>query len=398
MLKICKYSLIGTLHFFLSISVYAQKEILKIEINPETVQSGTLKLSDLVQSAEYIPLETTDDCLIGGISKFDISDHYILVGCYKSTSVYLFNRNGRFIRKIGNAGQGPSEYLQINYLRINETKNELAVFDYTKVIFYDLSGKHLKTQDLVLDQDLYLDYSNDRLVTGIPSGFFSNKKYSVYRLYDIKPTGIKSLGEQVPAQRVVVDGNKYGKVALATYSPPVRSYIFNNQLHVYELTLNDTVYAVGNDNAFRPCYLLSAGKYAITAEMRADIMKFADHTFNSVALFSTFETQQYIMVHYMYKKKLYFDYYDKSEKLIKRVQSDKGIPNDYDGGLDFWPFRWPGSQVNKRMCQFYEAHEFEDKKPKTQGLKGPKSAIQITKSFYKKSPEDNPVLVIYNIK
>ena len=83
---------------------------------------------------------------------------------------------------------------------------------------------------------------------------------------------------------------------------------------------------------------------------------------------------------------------------MKRIQSDKGIPNDYDGGLDFWPFRWPSSQRNKRMCQFYEAHEFEGKKPKEQGLRGPKSAIQKVKSFYKISPEDNPVLVIYNMK
>lgn len=397
MIEICRRSLIGVL-FIWGLSAYAQTGIPTIGIDPKTEQPGALKLSDLVQSAEYIPLETTDDCLIGGVSHFDISDRYIVVGCYKSTSVYLFGRDGRFIRKIGRAGQGPAEYLQINYLRIDEAKNELAVFDYTKVIFYDLSGKHLRTQKLVIDQDLYLDYSGDRLVTGIPSGFFSNKKYSVYRLYDIKPTGIKPLGERIPAQTVVVDGDKYGKVALATYSPPVCSYIFDDRLHVYELTLNDTVYTVEKDNTFKPCFILSVGKYAITAEMRADIMKFADNTYNSVALFSVFETQQYVMIYYMYRKKLYYEYYDKSQKQMKRIQSDKGIPNDYDGGLDFWPFRWPSSQRNKRMCQFYEAHEFEGKKPKEQGLRGPKSAIQKVKSFYKISPEDNPVLVIYNMK
>lgn len=62
-------------------------------------------LSGLVESVEYVALETPNNCLIGYIARFDVSKDFILVWCSKSNSIYLFKRNGKFITKIGNRGR-----------------------------------------------------------------------------------------------------------------------------------------------------------------------------------------------------------------------------------------------------------------------------------------------------
>lgn len=62
-------------------------------------------------SIEVIKLETTDSCLIGFINKISFTDKYILVSDARvSQKIYLFDKEGKFIRYISNKGSGPGEY------------------------------------------------------------------------------------------------------------------------------------------------------------------------------------------------------------------------------------------------------------------------------------------------
>jgi len=154
--------------FFVFLSImqanFSQQPV-SININPVNTSKGKLVLGDLIESMEYIPLETKNNCLIGKISYFDISKNYILIFCSQTKAVYLFRRDGRFVRRIGSTGQGPEEYLSLNGVFIDETKNELILCSFNKHLFFNLSGKFLRMISHQITQTpLWMYYNNQRMV------------------------------------------------------------------------------------------------------------------------------------------------------------------------------------------------------------------------------------------
>ena len=68
----------------------------------------------LITVKKIIPLETDEWCLIGAIDKIIIKDNrLIIVDISKTSSVFCFDYNGKFIKKIFNIGKGVGEYLSI---------------------------------------------------------------------------------------------------------------------------------------------------------------------------------------------------------------------------------------------------------------------------------------------
>ena len=82
-----------------------------------------LKMSDVVDSICYVSLETDTVCLVGQIDKLIPMDTaFIVVDKDIARSIYVFNREGRFIRKIGKSGPGPEEYLGIEDVCLDQEK------------------------------------------------------------------------------------------------------------------------------------------------------------------------------------------------------------------------------------------------------------------------------------
>lgn len=73
----------------------------------------TLKVSYFADTVIYIPLEMTSESVVGTIKHLWINDLYILVHC-RDIPLLLFQRDGKFVRKIGKIGRGPGEYNGIN--------------------------------------------------------------------------------------------------------------------------------------------------------------------------------------------------------------------------------------------------------------------------------------------
>jgi len=92
-------------------SLFGQKTI---KLDPKQMLDGDLQLSDIVESIEYVPLETSSYCLLKTITPhhFVLTENYILINNQKA--IYLFNRSGKFIAQIGRIGQGPGEYLEVS--------------------------------------------------------------------------------------------------------------------------------------------------------------------------------------------------------------------------------------------------------------------------------------------
>lgn len=101
---------------------------------------------DYFDTVRYIPLETTDDALIGEVTKLYLTQENILVFDQKTMSLFLFDARGRFVRKIGNKGEGPDEYMYINDVQLDAKHGLVYVHERirNRIYIYDLSGKLLE--------------------------------------------------------------------------------------------------------------------------------------------------------------------------------------------------------------------------------------------------------------
>lgn len=91
---------------------------------------------------EYIPLETNDEFVNQGYVQA-VGEKYIIVSNYrKDGDIFVYNRNGKAIRKINHKGQGGKEYISFRTITLDEENNELFVNDHyaKKIVVYDLEG------------------------------------------------------------------------------------------------------------------------------------------------------------------------------------------------------------------------------------------------------------------
>ena len=77
----------------------------------EAIRTETpVSLKEDVASVSYVPLETADSCLISNVSNLVMDDEFIFVENGKTQQIFQFTREGKFVRQLGRAGNGPEEY------------------------------------------------------------------------------------------------------------------------------------------------------------------------------------------------------------------------------------------------------------------------------------------------
>lgn len=113
-----------------------------IILNLEKDVKDTLLYSLFVDSISYIQLETVDDCLIGKVRDVIIADSFIFVLDRNPSAIYIFNRSGKYLRKIDRKGEGPGEYPLIYQFTYNKKRQSISVYSTLvyKIIEYDLYG------------------------------------------------------------------------------------------------------------------------------------------------------------------------------------------------------------------------------------------------------------------
>ena len=93
---------------------YSEDGVTVIPMNAQ--QGDVLNLSDFAESIELIPLETTDDCLIGWIPEIIATENYyymISAVGYDFQKLYVYDKQGKFVRQISSRGQGGNEFLEV---------------------------------------------------------------------------------------------------------------------------------------------------------------------------------------------------------------------------------------------------------------------------------------------
>lgn len=80
--------------------------------------NNSINLSEFADSITYIPLEMTEGSIVGACPNVRVTKNYIIVDDYQSNgdgSLKLFDRTGKFIRKVGHFGRDPQGYSDWDY-------------------------------------------------------------------------------------------------------------------------------------------------------------------------------------------------------------------------------------------------------------------------------------------
>ncbi len=145
--------LIGLSILFLNSCYNNEKEIINskvetISVNPK--EEGAIIASEIIEDISFVPLETNRISILGDIDKIIYHNyHFYILDRFKQKAIFVFDKNGKFLNKIGVLGNGPGEFNDPADFIINNS-SIIEVLDrfHKKKIYFDLNGKYLNEKKI----------------------------------------------------------------------------------------------------------------------------------------------------------------------------------------------------------------------------------------------------------
>ncbi|TCD00921.1 6-bladed beta-propeller [Pedobacter psychroterrae] len=135
--------------------------VVELRIDPANSYGGSA--SEVFESAEYIPLETTRESIFGSIDQMEVTDQYFIILDKNTNSILLFTKEGKYHAKVAGGSINANRENAIYSFNVNKWKKEIVYYKGSrtgsKYIIYDFNGKKLKEEPFDYKKDPYLsDY------------------------------------------------------------------------------------------------------------------------------------------------------------------------------------------------------------------------------------------------
>jgi len=338
-----------------------------------------LKTSDFGKTIRYIPLETTDDGVVGNNPIIKVLNDYIVMEFQSPRSCLLFDKkDGSFIAKIGNVGQGPNEYSDI--FSWTDEKEEFMYFKRApgQLLKFDMKGNFcgniaFSTPPGLADFYLFTDSDIIGYFIGLgPThpfslGFFDqegNLNDTIPLLY---PRFQIDAGE-VEGVSVIRNGissyGNWGKAGLIfiNYKNDTRQIIAANVARMWKNNGNirfkedyvDTLYTV-SDNQLVPSIIFNTGKYHWPLEEITN----KKNTNERICITDVSENDNFVFFQcikglHSNESALYNGLYDKKTGKTKLGNNNVAITDDL---TQFMPFIPLGISTSGEFVSYVEAYK-----------------------------------------
>lgn len=392
------------LSIFIAISLFACNQSSKTDngIDLSMLNSDNiLKLSSLYDSISYIKLETTPECLIGSIKKIIPFANQYFIFDEEYSNIFIFDAKGKFLKKIGEKGTGPNEYVKIDDICFDQTKNRLFVLDNrrNRIQVYDNRGEALYHIALAF-KTYEIEYlSGNRILCY--NGFKANnelkrdEKYPLITLIDAdngkKLSSNTYFSDKIQSQEVVApfsatSTNGTSVSVFNTLTSTISVFHENGEVNEYILNFG------AEDSQAREKYISILHEKQLNAY---DVISGGEHQPDYTLIISVFKEKEYfyiLAVNYI-KKKQYFIRYNLNTSNCIYAKSSTVNPfiNDIDNGK---ALLIPNSMENGKAYGYISAlslcyHAENNDSIHSESLK---YIVEHTKE------EDNPILFIATLK
>lgn len=358
------------------LSVSAQKPVVINLAKAISESPKEIMLNELASDIRYVPLETTDDCLMN-------NEFYIMQYTGEdiiTSGIFHFDKNGKFLNKIGSKGQGPEEYLQ-GLFAFGDWKNKLLyVQNWTTLTCYGFDGTFVRSVPTPqlnmgaagLFDENHILYSND---------IYYADKANPIQLYMVDSQN----GKTVSKWRGHLEENKkYGMILTS------RDFMYNydNSLF-YKPALENVIFKILSPKKRQLVYKFDcSGKDIDVSADEVDPKK----RFQFLSVYWAKETAQYLFVNYGMKNISRLGIYDKEKKTFTNVT----IKDNLAGGYDIHP-AWT-SDDNHLLMVYYAGGLLQDKEKRYSTGLLPERKKELDELLKNIKEDDNPVVILVTVK
>lgn len=364
-----------------------ESDFFHIDIPLAIEHQKDIPLSEIAESIIYIPLETNPDGLLGYVTKVVFTSSAIYVS--DPNRILKFTPDGKFIRQIGNKGNGPGEYNGVSDFCVAENQSSLFIgdFGHNGILKFDTIGNYQKSIETGIISSKLKYIEPDKLLHYYTQlGIDGNHSY--IQLTDLEFNPIAKYKNQV-----LETGNWSIGVG------PVYQY---NKLAYYRQNYNDTVYQITADKLV-PRGILTIGKYLFPKDFsigmggdNEDIEKARKPAKDKLTFHSIFESDQFMIIKLTqgiartYENPPIILYKKKSKEVL--ASNSSGFVNDIDNGPSFIP----KYRINDNLyIDYVEALNFKTKILDEAFDSQSDNLLKLANSL---NENDNPVLMLVKLK
>ncbi|MDR1332765.1 MAG: 6-bladed beta-propeller [Tannerella sp.] len=201
----------------------------RIDVSTAYREKAGATLSQICDDIEFLPLETTDECLLDRDLAITVTGTDIFI--YDYNKGYRFDRNGKFLNSIGTRGQGPAELIKPMRMTVDTLNRQVYFLDDGKIVKYDCDGNYLETVKTESGRFMFDLITPGLFLMDYPYYMFAKPKerFSMY-FYSEK--------EKKPLSRFSCDYDR--KIPAMAICFPI-SYKYNDNLYLKDYW-SDTVY------------------------------------------------------------------------------------------------------------------------------------------------------------
>lgn len=213
-----------------------------------------------IDNCRFVPLETTDESLIGEIDKVCVEGDLIFVKDDKK-NLFTFSMSGKFLNKIGSVGQGGEELISFVDFYVNKEKGYVGIFDVlkSKMLRFSFDGKYISSHSCA--EEMNESYNivgiiGDDLLLGM-----RNNKDSQYAYITVSENDYSITGSYLPYPVI-------GSVS----STPMRS-IAGYSTHGFYVTaqFSDSVYQFSDKNIAEPILTVRSDLKVVNPKLLSEL-------------------------------------------------------------------------------------------------------------------------------
>ncbi len=270
------------------------------------IQTDSFKLKSIISDYRIVPLEYTDNSIIGNIDKVIVVDSLVFVmDSQVAAGIFVFDvRSGKFIRNIGDVGKGFGEYLRLYDMSIDSENRYIYVLcEKKRLLCYSFTGKCLSVKELPFLATNF-EYLDDKF-------YFINEMPDENNLY-ITDCDFHILSSEFP-------NNVYGE----NYRRLIHPLQKTSDGMLYRRFLDQNIYMIDRDNNIYPLYTLNLGDDQLNIEMvkkmpRKQLKDLMSHEISHIKFYT--DGKDYSMALFFIKNVPFISIYDKKKNIAKTYE------------------------------------------------------------------------------